>query len=149
MVMLNQVTGVKVDELYELKRAHPIVDFVSHLTASGGGEEWLVFIHILLQPYKKHKAKLVDMFKRSSGNTKNKSWSLYTEYRSKYSIVYKNSSKKILLLYILPRELDLTQFYHNIGAICPSICQNIHVGLLATGAPFYKEMMNFQSTLYS
>ena len=38
---LDKCTSVKVDELYELERAHRIVDFVGHLTA-GSGEGWLL-----------------------------------------------------------------------------------------------------------
>jgi len=143
MVNLNQVTGVKVDELYELERAHRIVDFVGHLRACSG-EEWLLFIQISLQNYTKHKSKLVDVFKKNSGNTTNRSWSMYTEYRNKYSISRKDSSKKVLLLYISPTETDLATLYgkvdHNISS---HISQSVYMGLLTTSSPFYNEMMDF------
>ena len=148
MIMLDQDTGVdtgvEADQLYELKRAHPIVDFVGNLKASGGGgEEWLVFIQISLQTYKDHKSKLVDMFKRNSRNTKNKTWSLYTEYINKFSIGYTNNSKNVLLLYISPQEKDVAKFRVDVGDIV-TVNQKIHVGLLAKDAPFYQEMENFE-----
>ena len=54
MAMLNQFTAVDLDVLYELKRAHPIVDFVGHLTDTDDNT-WLVFIQISLQSYQQHK----------------------------------------------------------------------------------------------
>ena len=83
----SSFTELKPSVFYELKRAHPIVDFVGHLIDKYGST-WLVFIQILLQPYQQHHTKLGNMFRRNSENVTNKSWSLYTQYRHLYSIDY-------------------------------------------------------------
>ena len=80
-VALNQNTPVQPDQLYELKRAHPVIDFVGLLTSTDKDKgQWLVLIQVSLQSYQQHKTKLVDMFKQGSGNEENNSWSLYTKY---------------------------------------------------------------------
>ena len=62
MVTLNQNTPVQPDQLYELKRAHSVIDFVGLLTSTTESK-WLVFIQVSLQSYQQHKSKLVNMFK--------------------------------------------------------------------------------------
>ena len=52
-----------------------------------------------------------------------------------------------MLLYISPKELNLTQFYCNVGYISPSIHQNIHVGVLAKDEWFYQEMKKFEEVI--
>ena len=47
--------------LYELKRAHPIIDCVGNLSDTTS-QKWLVFIQISLQPYHEHKIKLSKLF---------------------------------------------------------------------------------------
>lgn len=141
VAMLNPSTEVKLDVLYELKRAHPIVDFVGHLTGNDNNQ-WLMFIQISLQPYQQHRTKLGDIFRRTSENITNKSWSLYTGFRQLYSINYHDTSKKVLLLYISPKETKLEQLWSSVKDI--HINQSVYVGVLASTATFYKDLMDFQ-----
>jgi len=86
-VALNQNTPVQPDQLYELKRAHPVIDFVGLLTSTTESK-WLVFIQLSLQSYQQHRSKLVDMFKQGSGNEENNSWSLYIIVRHRNTGFY-------------------------------------------------------------
>jgi len=60
------------------------------------------------------------MFHSGSRNTKNKNWSLYTVYRNKYSIKYTDETKKVLLVYISPKELDVKELSREVLGNTPS-----------------------------
>ena len=145
MDALNQYTPVQPDQLYELKRAHPVIDFVGLLTSTTKSK-WLVFIQVSLQSYQQHKSKLVNMFKQGSGNKKNNSWSLYTKYRHLYQIDYHSSSQKVLLLYVSPLEDKTDDFCSRIKVISSAVKQDIYMGVMATDSTFYKEMMEFNQS---
>ena len=85
--------------LYELKRAHPIIDCVGYLSDTAS-RKWLVFIQISLQSYSEHKTKLSKLFRCYLGNPDNKSWSLYTHYRNAFKVAFE-ARTPVLLLYIL------------------------------------------------
>ena len=141
VAMLNRPTEVELGVIYELKRAHPIIDFAAHLT-DNDNVNWLVFIQISLQTYSQHGSKLGDMFKRTSENTTNKSWSMYTHFRHLYSVGYSDDKTKVLLLYISPKDTDLEKIKSSVGKL--NVNQKVYVGVLTDQASFYKEMKDFQ-----
>lgn len=145
MVALNQDTAVQPDQLYELKRAHPVIDFVGLLTSTTKSK-WLVFIQVSLQSYQQHESKLVNMFKQGSRNKENNSCSLYTKYRHLYQIDYHSSSQKVLFLYVSPLEDKTDDFCSRVKEISSAIKQDIYMGVMATDSTFYKEMMEFQQS---
>ena len=148
-ITFNNISVKRLDEgsleknvLYELKRAHPIVDCVGHLT-DDGNIEWLVFVQISLQPYKDHPKKLSKMFNCNSGNPVNKSWSLYTHYRHAYDIDYRSSSIRALLLYVSPSQSEVTALMkESIQRV--NIHQPLRVGVYQVGSPYYEEMERFE-----
>jgi len=81
--------------LYELKKAHPIIDSVGYLSDTAS-QKWLVFIQISLQSYSEQ-TKLSKLFRCYSGNPDNKSWSLYTHYRYAIKVAFTSSTPVLLL----------------------------------------------------
>ena len=133
---------LKENVLYELQRAHPIVDCVGYLKDDGNAD-WLVFVQISLQLYKDHPTKLSKMFKCNSGNPKNKSWSLYTHYRQAYKIDYRDSSMRTLLLYVSPSESEITALMKDsIKEV--HINQILNIGVYRMGSPYHEEMQRFE-----
>jgi len=140
--LLNSTT-VQTNIMYELRRAHPIIDFVGNLT-DDRNKEWLVFIQISLQSYTAHKKKLYEMLQRNSGNDENASWSLYTKYRNRFEVDYNDESKNVLMAYISPLDESLLEDLRKDFKSC-SIKQNVHVGKLSNSASFYEKMKKFRT----